>query len=246
MLKIYSSDSYGGLRLLSDSATEVFRALRAFHDLYAASIPMSATQRLHDFIERFNSHFESNPTSNALFEVAQFRLTALRVLQSEVGYLLSDLEVVARSLVDRAFIHLQRAIIADPVIRETWQRAFAEGEPACEKLGAAHLLLHGIWAFKATAEGERTDLVLGHVFEMDASIERASEALVLTEWKLVDSPTDAASKSDQAFKQAKLYGSGSLAGFELATRRYLVLVSKPRLQNVPAERFDSNVTYQKR
>jgi hypothetical protein len=30
---------------------------------------------------------------------------------------------------------------------------------ACEKLAGVHLLLHGIWAFKVHAAGERTDLV---------------------------------------------------------------------------------------
>ena len=67
----------------------------------------------------------------------------------------------AKSLVERAFIHLQRTIVVDHDIRKKWKSAFNTGEIACERLGAVHLLSHGIWAFKADALGERTDLILG-------------------------------------------------------------------------------------
>jgi hypothetical protein len=88
-------------------------------------------------------------------------LLKLDLFRAEFDHLLLDTEAVGRSIVRRAFAHLQRSIVADSDFRQKWQKAFGGNETGCEKLGACHLLLHGIWAFKAYAEGERTDLVLG-------------------------------------------------------------------------------------
>jgi hypothetical protein len=150
---------------------------------------------------------------------------------------------VVRNLVERAFTHLQYSIIADSHVRATWNSAFNEGEAACERLGGTHLLLHGIWAFKTNAPGEPSDLVLGTRLEITPQVERAAEGLVLTEWKVVREPKELTSKAAEAFIQARLYGMGSLAGFELATRRYLVIVSKDRL-TMPQSRFEGLVRYQ--
>jgi len=241
IMRVYSSDSYGAGRLLIGSALGVFNELKG---LSAASLPRSAKTRLVEFINANAAYFQARPAVQG-FEHLCYCLTALRSLQSELDYLLADTEIVARSLVERAFLHLQRAIIADESIRKTWQTAYEKGETACENLGATHLLLHGIWAFKASAEGERTDLVLGEKLQMTPEIETASEALVLTEWKLIRADAELTTKSAQAFEQAKLYGVGSLAGFELASRRYLVMVSKGRLE-MPSDRVEGNVLYQHR
>ncbi len=61
----------------------------------------------------------------------------------------------------------------------------AVGETACEKLGALHLLSHGILAFKAYAPGERTDLILGDRLVIDDDLIAGTEGIVLTEWKRV-------------------------------------------------------------
>jgi hypothetical protein len=139
-------------------------------------------------------------------------------------------------------VHLQYSLIADEGIRTTWCKAFKAGETACERLGANHLLLHGIWAFKANAPGERTDLILGTRLEITPEVESVAEAMALTEWKLVRSPRELESKTQMALAQARLYGTGSLAGFEIATRRYLVIVSEDRLQ-MPANVLDGAVEY---
>ncbi len=245
IMKVNASDSYGGAKVLADSAAGVFHSLDAFANRHSGSLPRPAAQRLEVFLKAYRSTFESTPTvPGQNFEFVQFRLTSLRALQSEMTYLLADTELAGRSLVERAFLHLQRAIIADRTIRNAWREAFDEGEPACEKLGAAHLLMHGIWAFKASAEGERTDLILGQRLEITAQIERASEALVLTEWKVVRDPVaELSSKADEAFRQAKMYATGSLAGFELSSSRYLIVVSKPRLE-MPPDHVVGTVTYQ--
>jgi hypothetical protein len=243
LLKIYKSDYYGGVPLLMNSAAETFHALEVFDSTYSHTLPERAAQRLREFIKTCGPKFGSAPQGkDADFQILQFRLTALRAAQSELTYLLADTEVTARKLVDRAFLHLQRAIVADEVVREAWCAAFKKGETACEMLGATHLLLHGIWAFKAYSQGERTDLVFGEKLTLTLQIEGAAEALVLTEWKLVRHPADLAEQAENAFTQAKLYGRGSLAGFEVQTRRYLVMVSEKPLQ-MPADRDDSEVVY---
>jgi len=129
---------------------------------------------------------------------------------------------------------------------KTWKTAYKDGETACERLGAVHLLLHGIWAFKAHAVAERTDLVLGQSLQVTPQIEGASEALVLTEWKLFRRGDKLAARAEEAFRQARLYGVGSLAGFELVSLRYLVIVSDDRVEHMPADRPDGNVLYQYR
>jgi hypothetical protein len=156
---------------------------------------------------------------------------------------LSDIQEIARKITERAFVHLQRSIIADASIKQRWNEAFKSGETACEKLGAAHLLLHGIWAFKAHAKGERTDLILGEPLRDISQVESTAEALVLTEWKVVRSDSELETKAEEAYIQAKLYGAGSLAGFELAGYRYLVLVSEDRLRSVPPDRPEKEVIY---
>lgn len=103
------------------------------------------------------------------------RLAPLAWLRAEVDYHLRDFDAVARRLSERAFLHLQQTIIADDVVRDRWQVALAKGETACEKLGASHLLVHGIFAFKITGAGARTDLVFGEPIETGEA-ERTSDA----------------------------------------------------------------------
>ncbi|MGO9061261.1 MAG: hypothetical protein ACLQU2_28355 [Candidatus Binataceae bacterium] len=246
MMKVYSSDSYGAAQALIQSAFGIFEELKDFVSRTTGTLPTPAKTRLINFINASDAYFRGTPaTSDERFQRVVFCLTALRSLQSDVDYLLADTEVIARNLVARAFLHLQRSIIADKGIRKTWQEAYDDGETACESLGATHLLLHGIWAFKAYAAGERTDLVLGGKLQLTPEIESAAEALVLTEWKLVGSNAQLKQKSIEAFEQARLYGAGSLAGFELASNRYLVMVSKSRLE-MPPDHPDGNVLYQYR
>ena len=243
MLGNVTSDAIAGAETLNRSASDIFIEIKDFIST-AGSIPTAANIRLVRFFNDYCHEFQELPTdASRIIQRVHFVLTALRSLQSEIDYLLADTEVVARNLVDRAFLHLQRAIIADASVRKTWKKAFDDGETACERLGAVHLLLHGIWAFKAHGAGERTDLVLSQPLQVTSQIEAASEALVLTEWKLFRAGEKLATKADEAFRQASLYGVGVLAGFELASRRYLVIVSKARL-DMPADRPDGNVIYQ--
>jgi len=155
----------------------------------------------------------------------------------------NDAEAVGRSLVARAFAHLQRSIVADSVVQDRWKKAFDEGETACEKLGAVQFLLHGVWAFKASATGERTDLVFGEPLVVENEVRTAADTLVLTEWKVVKDQRELTLKANQALEQARRYSGGILAGFELSSRRYLVIVSSDLLP-MPALKQEGGVIYE--
>lgn len=57
--------------------------------------------------------------------------------------------------------------------------------------------------------------------------------MILTEWKRVTAPDELEKRADEALRQAKIYSAEPLAGFEVASTRYLVLVSKKRLELLP-------------
>ncbi len=164
------------------------------------------------------------------------------LLITEVNYLLTNISEVIKRQSERAFLHLQQSIVAAEDIQERWQKAFDVGETACEKLGAAHLLLHGIYAFKANAEGARTDLVFPDRPLNTDTVQRTADGLVLTEWKKVEAQTEANAKAEYARKQAALYNAGILGGIELANYRYIVLVSEEQLNRIE-EIEENGVTY---
>jgi hypothetical protein len=147
-----------------------------------------------------------------------------------------------RARSERAFAHLQRSIVADTAFREKWQSAFKEGEVACERLGGAHLLLHGIYAFKINAEGERTDLVFRDLAGDLADEQRYADGLVLTEWKVAVSDVEAAKQFVAARTQAGRYAKGALGGSELAGYRYLIVVSNEPVQ-IRADITEDAVVY---
>ena len=207
-----SAHDEGVLRI----ACEVADALCAFYLRHHETVPRVVAP-----IFNFNGGVDSHLRGSLRKMVPE-----LILVRSEIDYILADTQVGIRLLVERAFEHLQRLIVADDDFRQKWVKAFQKGETACEKLGASHLLSHGIWAFKANSEGERTDLVLGEPIRDINKIERVAEGLVLTEWKLVRGKSDLIRQAQRAWAQAERYVAGSLAGFELASRRYIVLVSK--------------------
>ena len=129
---------------------------------------------------------DTSGTADSVDERVWAALVLLGGFESEVSFILADQQEVIRARSERAFAHLQRSIVADPDFREKWLKAFKDGEVACEKLGGAHLLLHGIFAFKITAEGERTDLVFQDIAGL-ADEKRYADGIVLTEWKIVRS-----------------------------------------------------------
>lgn len=90
-----------------------------------------------------------------------------------------------------------------------------------------------------------SDLVLGAPLAINDDIRGAANALVLTEWKLVREKGELSGKIKEAYLQAKRYSEGILAGFELTSRRYLVLVSRDHLP-MPAEHREAEAIYEYR
>jgi hypothetical protein len=238
-LQVNTSDAYGVTNRVSRHAREVAAELADFGWTYQASLPPRALAELQRFVAEDKLHLDQAISG---FNGVQLSITILASLRAALNYHLADFTVVARRRSERAFLHLQQLIVADPGVRVTWESAYEQGELACERLGGAHLLSHGIWAFKAHGPGARTDLVLGEPITDASDVERVAEALVLTEWKLVRDPPEAEAIAEGARTQASLYGAGILSGIELASYRYIVLVSRPRLPKLP-DIIQDGITY---
>lgn len=172
-------------------------------------------------------------------------VATLRALESEVAFHLHDFDAEAAPVAERAFLHLQRSLVVDEDIRAKWRRAFdSGGETACEKLGAAHLLLHGIYAFKTDAKGERSDLILGEQLAVDMRLRRAALALLLTEWKVARAADEVPGRFEEARRQADRYIAGHLAGFEIHRFRYLVVVSEDHSEEL-GDLIERDITYRR-
>jgi hypothetical protein len=139
---------------------------------------------------------------------------------------------------------LQRLLVVDEDVRAKWKRAYEHGgEPPCERLGAVHLLWHGIYAFKVNAAGARTDLVFNEPLERSFE-RRGVEGLVLTEWKVADAK-NGVGRFEEGRTQAKLYKDGPLVASELTAYRYVVVVSLEDLPHgsVPDDLMLDGVVY---
>ena len=152
-------------------------------------------------------------------------LVLLAALEGEVSYILRDNDEIFRSRAERGFLHLSRSLMVDTNLRQTWVNAFhTEGEVECERLGAVHLLSHGIWAFKVNAQGGRTDLVFPEPPDLE-SVRRTGDGLVLTEWKKCNDGRKSAKAFEEARNQASRYSEGVLGGLQLKRHRYAVVIS---------------------
>ncbi len=212
----------GGLLIQRIRATT--ELLTNFSIRYQAVLPSAVITAINSYSTGpAPNYVPSDPLANLTSN-----LTGLLAIRDEIIFLMADTGAVIRRQSERAFLHLQQCIVANSDVRRQWQLAFDtphKGEPECEKLGAAHLLLHGIYAFKANAEGGRTDLVFPDRPVIDSEVTRVSHALVLTEWKRITSDDNPDTKAGEARTEAALYRLGLLCGFELANYVYVILVS---------------------
>ena len=218
---------------------DIHELLRSFAVTFGEQLPASARACLTRFLEQRPDVFRNeNVIDN---QALQFTVTALTAFRSEFDYHVSDVAAFAARQSERAFVHMQRSIVADEDERRKWMAAFESGEIACERLGAIRLLGHGIWAFKVDGSGERTDLVLQEPI-VEEDVERSADALVLTEWKVCRDRGEMRRRLAEAKAQTQLYRAGVLAGLELASYRYLVVVSDQRLM-VPPDEVDADISY---
>jgi len=239
-----SSDDLGvRKKILLSNAKDIFESLNKYLKEYQSSFPDEAFQSLKRFLEQPDiSNFNFTPDPGQVRGHVQFALTSLAAFQSEFSYIITDTQAVALRITERAFAHLQRSIVADDEVRKKWLSAFSDGEPTCEKLGSLHLLLHGVWAFKAHAEKGRTDLILNEPLTDISIIEKTSTALVLTEWKVIRKNNELDAKIREAYEQTKIYSAGVLSGIELVNYRYLVMVSEKSMK-MPGDLIEGNLTF---
>lgn len=243
-LGVRSSDTFGTIKnIILPMAGEVTERIQLLGQRYGSQLPATALKRIKELEKLYSESAYASTTQKEPTAVAHFS-SRLQKFRSDFNYLTSDLEGIAVRLTARAFLHLQRSIVADETVREKWRTALTQNELACEKLGAVHLLQHGIWSFKVDSAGERTDLVLGEVIS-DRELQDvylSAEGLVLTEWKTATS-SDSTKKYEEAFKQAERYARGSLAAIELKGYRYLVIVSEGHLNDVPQDQEKDGIIY---
>ena len=229
-LAIQSSDSYRvGVRL-RDQSEDILSAIQIFQERFQHALPPGSLVSIDSFRDRVSDLI--NDTSGgpgAQQERVWAALVLLGAFETEMSFILSDIQQSIRARSERAFSHLQRSIVADVDFRGKWQNAFEQGEVQCEKLGAVHLLLHGIWAFKVDAEGGRTDLVFQEPAWRLTEEQRYVEGIVLTEWKKANSQEDAVNRFEDARNQAHRYAEGVLAGNELTAYRYAVVVTRKQV-----------------
>ena len=224
-------DSHGPWRELDLQCRSVAKAIETFLQDWKDVLPSSMEFSIREVMERNRQFIAEDPIATKatrhgpLARVSQ----AYGALVAQLEYDVADHQVGIGRRTERAFLHLQRSIVVDSEVRSRWQAAFGKGETECERFGSVHLLTHGIWAFKANAEGERTDLIISEEpFDVTAA-QRAAEGLVLTEWKISRRLEDGDQCYADAREQAGRYACGSLAGVELRGVRYLIVVSEKHL-----------------
>ncbi len=234
-------------KVLLKHAGSIFRDLKSFRSNYQSVLPPEAYQCINDFLSSQDvKDIDFNPGGRGQSRGnVQFALTSLAAFRSEFSFLIADTQAIARRITERAFVHLQRSIMVHSTLRRNWIDAFDERpttEILCEQLGAVHLLSFGIWAFKVSAPGGRTDLVLNEPLETSFSIDSVADALVLTEWKIVRNIASLHEKIREARRQAELYSQGVLGGIELLNYRYLVMVSRENI-DMPHDVLLNTITY---
>jgi hypothetical protein len=236
--------SVGGTTSLRAHCARTVDAMEVYRQAHGTALPLTALACLDDAVAAIRPL--TVPSTSEPWQVTKETMGAAMIMlaafEAEMSFLLTDLQSEIRSRSERSFEHLQRSIVADETVRSRWSVAFDDGETACEKLGGAQLLLHGIWAFKANAQGGRTDLVYQEPVEDADASRRWADGLVLTEWKVAKPDASAEATFDDARRQARLYAKGILAGFELASVRYAIVVSVHRVAPPPDLVIDG-VTY---
>lgn len=213
--------------------------LRSLLKQCKSDLPEFAAAALEEYCsDQLNSDAGSSGDAVELQPIVKLKLFCARF-----SYLVRDSEIEARNATELAFEHLQRLIAVDEQVREKWVNAFGQGEVSCERLGAVHLLAHGIWAFKAKGERAETDLVYGDTeLPSRPTVRRIARAMVATEWKIVRGGSQPDNRAREARLESKEYAADVLGDLELKRTRYIVLVSNRQLRSLP-DVYEDGICY---
>jgi hypothetical protein len=228
-------------RVIRPAFHAIDRAVQSFLDAHSLELADDGRTIIQRFQSAWSAKLQDSELANPLHSASC--VIALVGLRSELDFFLADRTREVLRQTNRALSHLQRSIAVDADFRQRWAVAFGDHETACERLGAVHLLSHGIFAFKIDASGGRSDLVFNAKILDGRSIAQSADALVLTEWKRVTDPQQTRAKVDEARHQTLNYTSGILGGVELDRRRYLVMVSETNLADLPPDFEEGGIWY---
>lgn len=102
------------LHVLKPHSEEIYNAIQTYLDTYRSSLSSAEI----DSIQRFNKAW-----SNLLREASwtklsdiQSAMALLASFKSEFSFHMADVQAISRRLTERAFVHLQRSIVADPTM----------------------------------------------------------------------------------------------------------------------------------
>lgn len=232
-------------KIITPEFSNIFNAIRQWKEKYESFLSLEINKLVENFLKKDKYYINkdiSHDWSQCVDKFGQIdniggsashqiplacqAMTSVFALKIQLNALFQNSDFKIRSITELAFAHLCRTIVVDTDVKEKWLAAKDENELACEKLGAIHLLSHGIWAFKANAEGGRTDLIYNEPLDRYMNtINRSAQGLVLTEWKKVVKGK-LSTIAEEAREQMKKYSGkgGILGGIELQNTRYIILV----------------------
>jgi hypothetical protein len=240
----HKEDTYAAGTFLREQCGALVQSLEQFRHDFAGSLPSATIARIDHFLGTRIVQAAKDAKTEQI-EAARGALVALAAFEAEITFLLAGRQEQIRARSERALLHLQRILAVDPDVSAKWKEAFNTREDACERLGSVHFLSHGIYAFKVDAVGAVTDLVYPEP-PPDALLAQAVEGMVLTEWKIAKDAKGAITAVREAREQADLYSQGALAGLELRSHRYIILVTLKELSSDilgPDDRTADGVIY---
>ena len=160
LLGVRDSDSFNTGGYLGAQYRGALLSIQSFGERFRGELPAAVTAAIDGFVKEKGDIFkEAAEGPDVKYERLRAAVVLLPALTTQISHLLRDGQPLILARSELAFAHLQRLIAADPEIQKKWQATFKAGEVKCEKLGAAHLLSHGIWAFKVSAAKGITDLI---------------------------------------------------------------------------------------
>ena len=226
----------GSAAYLSEQVISILEALKDFRDRFSPTLPQEALDVLAAFVTRAEAKMKQERD----LKESRTGVVLLVGFESHMSALLAGTQEIIRTRTERALLQLRWQLIVDESIREKWRVAFKH-ERLCEGLGAAHLIGHGICAFKVRAGHSETDLIINEPLEELAN-SPAIDGFVSTEWKRVDD-ANVDTQLDDARGQLALYQQGALSSMTLSAVRYVIAVSLEALKVPLQDVVDNGVTY---
>jgi hypothetical protein len=119
-MSYHQEDSYGAGKNLREQCGKVVVALEEFRGAFAQTLPAEAMQALDRFLS--SNLAKAAKDASAEHRAGRGALVALTALEAEITFILAGRQERIRVRSERAFLHLQRLLVADEDIRAKWQK----------------------------------------------------------------------------------------------------------------------------